>query len=368
MHITCMKPKLVIPTLAVTAACALGAIPAASAATEVQQATSANWSGYVVGGSSAGSSGTQFKSVSASWVQPTAKCTSGSGYSAFWVGLGGAGQTEALEQDGTEADCSANGTASYFAWYELVPSAPVKVNMAVHAGDHISSKVTVDGTNVTMYLSDQTTGATFTKTLQMSDPDTSSAEWIAEAPSSCQQGLSSCTPLPLTDFGTVDFTNASATTTNGHTGTISDSDWSAAAVALSSGASSSGFGGAEFTSQQSAAGATPSNLSSDGASFSVVWSADAGSSSAATSGSGGDGYSSGGYPSGGYYGGSGYGGSGYGGSGYGGYGGGYGYGAGGGYVYPGGGDDGYGGYGYDGGGSGGYGYGGYVYAPRASGY
>jgi hypothetical protein len=353
-----MKPKLVIPTLAAAAACALSAVPAASAATDVQQASSENWSGYVVGGSSSESSGPQFKSASGSWVAPTANCTSGAGYSAFWVGLGGSGQTEALEQDGTEADCSANGTASYFAWYELVPSAPVRVNMAVNPGDHISSTVTVDGTNVTMHLSDQTTGASFTKTLQMSNPDTSSAEWIAEAPSSCQQGLSSCSPLPLTDFGTVTFTNASATTTDGHTGTISDSDWSPAAVSLSSGASTSGFGGAEFTSQQSTAGAAPSSLSSDGSSFSVTWSADGGSSSADTSGSAG-----GGYPSGGYSGGSGDGG--YGGSGgYGGYGGGAGGysgagGYGGGYGYSGGG---YGGYGYDGGGYG------YAYAPGAYGY
>ena len=331
-----MKPTRVIPTLAVTAACALGAVPAASAATDVQQSLSQNWSGYVVGGSSE-SSGTQYKSVSGSWVAPTAKCTSGSGYAAFWVGLGGAGGTEALEQDGTEADCSASGTPSYFAWYELVPSAPVRVNMTVHAGDHISSKVTVSGTNVTVYLANQTTGATFTKTLQMSDPDTSSAEWIAEAPSSCQQGLSSCTPLPLTDFGTVTFTNASATTADGHTGTISDSDWSAADVSLASGASDSGFGATQFTSQDSTAGATPSSLSSDGSSFSVAWSASGGS-SGDTSGSGG--YSSGGYPSSST--------------------GGYGYGSGG-YGYPGGGD----GYSY---GSGGYGYAGGGYGYSVGGY
>jgi Peptidase A4 family len=344
-----MKPKLVIPTFAAAAACALSAVPAASAATDVQQASSENWSGYVVGGSSSEASVTQFKNVSGSWVAPTANCTSGAGYSAFWVGLGGSGQTEALEQDGTEADCSANGTASYFAWYELVPSAPVRMNMAVQPGDHISSTVTVNGTDVTMHLSDQTTGASFTKTVQMSNPDTSSAEWIVEAPSSCQQGLSSCSPLPLTDFGTVTFTNASATTTDGHTGTISDPDWSPAAVSLSSGAASSGFGGAEFTSQQSAAGATPSSLSSDGSSFSVAWSANGGSSSADTSGT------AGGYPSGGYS---------SGGSGYGSYGG------------YGGGDGGYGGYG-GGGGYGGYGYSGYgydgsgysySYAPGAYGY
>ena len=204
-----MKPKRLIPIF-VTAACALGAVPAASAATDVQQATSANWSGYVVGSSSGSQN---FTSVSGSWVQPTAKCgSSDSGsYSAFWVGLGGSGQsqTEALEQDGTEADCAADGTPSYFAWYELVPAAPVKVDLAIHPGDHISSKVTVSGQQVTMYLADETTGQSFTKTLQMPNtPDTSSAEWIAEAPSTCGQSASDCTPLPLTDFGKVQFFNA----------------------------------------------------------------------------------------------------------------------------------------------------------------
>ncbi len=308
------------------------------------QAASENWSGYVAGSSNSGSSDQQFKSVSGSWVQPTAKCTNGQSYSAFWVGLGGSGQTDALEQAGTEVDCSASGTPSYFAWYELVPKAPVRVNMAVHPGDHISSKVTVDGTDVTVALSDQTTGGSFTKTLQMSNPDLSSAEWIAEAPSSCSQGVSSCTPLSLADFGRVDFTNASATTTDGHTGTISDPAWSATAVSLSPGAGSSGLGG-QFVSDSSSAGATPSSLSSDGSSFSVAWSADGGSAadtsgSAGASGSGaGDGYGyGGGSGAGDGYGGSGdgYGGSGYG---YGGSGYGYGYGDGGG-VY----SDGSGGY------------------------
>ena len=84
--------------------------------------------------------------MSGSWVVPTAKCTAAGEptYSAFWVGLGGAGDTEALEQTGTETNCSAQGTASYYAWYELVPKAPVRVDLPVSAGDHISSKVTVE--------------------------------------------------------------------------------------------------------------------------------------------------------------------------------------------------------------------------------
>lgn len=324
-----MKLQLVIPTLAAATACALGVVPAASAATGVQQASSANWAGYVVGG---GNSNLQYKSVSGSWVAPTANCAGGQGYSSFWVGLGGSGNSQSLEQAGTEADCSAGGTPSYFAWYELVPSAPVKLNMAIHPGDTISSKVSVDGTAVTIALSDQTTGDTFNKTLQMSNPDVSSAEWIAEAPSACSSDVSNCTTLPLANFGTVKFTNASATTTDGHTGTISDSQWSAAALSLSPSASSPGFGASQFASQQTSAGATPSGLSSDGSSFSVTWSANAGSATP-TSGSAGSAYPGGGY--GGYPGGG-----------------------------SGGGDGGYGGYGGYGGGDGGYGYpgGGYAYA------
>ncbi|HWD75272.1 MAG TPA: G1 family glutamic endopeptidase [Solirubrobacteraceae bacterium] len=328
-----MKLNCAVPILAATAACVLGVVPAASAATDVQQASSENWAGYVAGGS--GSSNQQFKSVSGSWVAPTATCTSGQGYSAFWVGLGGSGQSNSLEQTGTEADCSASGTPSYFAWYELVPSAPVKVNMSIHPGDHMSGTVTVNGSNVTVSLSDQTTGGSFSKTLQMSNPDVSSAEWVAEAPSSCGQSASNCTPMPLADFGTVQFTNASATTSDGHTGTISDPSWSATAVTLSPSAGNLGFAGYDPTAPSGSAGATPSALSSDGSSFSVTWTADS-SGAIPTSGSAGSGYpgagsgSSGGYGGGGY----GYGGGGYGGGGYPGYGGGYpGGGYGGGYIY-----------------------------------
>jgi peptidase A4-like protein len=326
-----MKPKRLIPIF-VTAACALGAVPAASAATDVQQATSANWSGYAVGSPSGSQN---FSSVSGSWVQPTGKCdeTQGGSYSAFWIGLGGSGQSQnpALEQDGTEVDCSADGSASYFAWYELVPAAPVKVDLAIHPGDKISSKVSVSGQQVTMYLSDQTTGQSVTKTLQMpNQADTSSAEWIAEAPSQCGQGVSDCSPLPLTDFGKVQFFDASATTTDGHTGTISDPAWNAAAVSLSPGSSDDGGFTSQFasTSSSSTAGATPSSLSSDGSSFSVNWSDESSSSTGTAptsvgSGSGyggGDPYGSGGGDPYGYGGGDpyGYSGGGYGDGGYGG--------------------------------------------------
>ncbi len=344
-----MKYRTLLATLTTAAAVTGLSAGSADAATGAAEQVSSNWAGYVVGGSD---SNTQFSNVSGSWVQPTSKCSSGQDDAAFWVGVGGdEGQTSSmgqsglgdgsstsLEQIGTEGNCTGNGT-QYYAWYELVPSAPVQLNLSIHPGDKIKASVGVNGDNVAFSLTDETTGQSFSKTIQASNPDTSSAEWVAEAPSECD-GSGSCTPLPLSDFGTVDFTNATATA-NGHTGTISDSNWTAQPIALgSNGTYDIGYG-----SSQNTAGASPSSLSSDGSSFSVAWQqSGTGGSSSETSGSSG-GYGDGGYGAGGYPGGDGgYGGGGYGPGGYG--------------------DGGYGdgGYGYGQGGYGGYGDGGvYVY-------
>lgn len=303
-----------------------------------QQQDSQNWSGYVVN-SAAGKS---FSSVSGSWVEPSVSSSSSDGYSAFWVGIGGASsQSQALEQVGTAAQ-TVNGQTSYYAWYELVPSSQVQLNMTIHPGDQMSGKVTVNGSNVTISLTDHTTGQSVTKTLQMSNPDTSSAEWIAEAPAA-EQSDGSMQILPLADFGKVTFTQASATA-GGETGSISDPAWTVEQVNLSSAGTQQFLGsGPSFTQAglgdgQSTAGATAGGVSSDGSSFTVSYTAD-GSQNQSSDGST---TSTSGTPSG--------------------------YadpGGDGGYGYPG---YGYGGYGYPGYGYGGYGYGGYGYYGAYGGY
>ncbi len=256
-------------------------------------------------------------SVSGSWVEPSVNSSTSQGYSAFWVGLGGSSnQSQSLEQVGTSAD-TVDGQTQYYAWYELVPAPETQLNLAVHPGDHMTGKVSVSATTVTISLSDQTTGQSVTKQLQMSSPDTSSAEWIAEAPSSVSQGGGDYQTLPLADFGKVTFTNATATS-DGHTGSISDRDWSLQQVQLASSGGGSWAGGGAgiagggngFVSSQSGAGAQASSLSSDGSSFSVAWSAGGGSAAQSTSGGGdpygnGDGYGYGSYGGGGYDGGGG---------------------------------------------------------------
>jgi hypothetical protein len=240
-----------------------GNVGAANAATS--PATSANWAGYAVTGSP---SAKRFTRVFAAWVQPTATCVPGQAtYSAFWVGLGGFNQgSQALEQVGTEADCSATGQPTYSVWYELVPAAPVTINLAIRPGDSFVASVAVSGRNVTVKISNYTLKKGFTKKLTMKTTDVSSAEWIAEAPSACTRN-GNCVPLPLTNFGSVTFVSASATA-GGHTGSISDPAWAATATSLDGavGAGPNPFGVASQT-----AGATPGALSSNGSSFGVTW-------------------------------------------------------------------------------------------------
>jgi hypothetical protein len=234
---------------------------------------SSNWAGYAVSGQSGVVR--HFKHVTGSWVQPAATCTPGSeSYSAYWVGLGGYLQSSRkLEQIGTEADCDVDGATQYYAWYELVPSAPVTLKLAIAAGDSISASVSVKGAYVTVTLDDQTRGTSISKRLHFAAPDTTSAEWIAEAPSACNSA-DSCEPLPLADFGVVNFTNAAVRIADGHTGTITSPYWSAEPVALEEAEQlSNGFGDrGGFFGLRALISAVPTVLEDTGASFAVSWS------------------------------------------------------------------------------------------------
>jgi hypothetical protein len=159
--------------------------------------TSTNWSGYAA-------TGQTFTSVSSSWVQPTVDCSSGdTTYSSFWVGLDGDGSSS-VEQTGTEADCS-GGQASYSSWYEMYPAYPVNYSDTVSPGDSFTATVSTDGSgNFTLTLTDNTAGWTETQNQSSSSASLASAEVIAEAPSD------SSGPLPLSDFGSVDFTGSTA--------------------------------------------------------------------------------------------------------------------------------------------------------------
>jgi hypothetical protein len=186
-----------------------------------------NWAGYV-----ASAANVRFTNVSATWVQPTVSCRSGRPtYMSNWVGLGG-DQTPVLEQIGTEADCGADGQATYSSWYELVPTVSASPDLEVRPGDVISASVTVSGRTVDLRLSNQTLGLVFQRTLTASSVDVSSAEWIVEAPTICATGApASCHRSVLSSFGSTGFSGISATAA-GRRGALVDRRWSATAYSV----------------------------------------------------------------------------------------------------------------------------------------
>jgi hypothetical protein len=160
--------------------------------------TSQNWAGYVA----AGNAGT-FTSVSASWTEPAVTCTATNTFASFWAGLDGDG-TNTVEQTGTEADCD-GGAAAYQGWFEMFPNAPVFYDNPVRPGDAMSASVVANGGGAfTLTLADATQGWTQTTNQTSDAAQLGSAEVIAEAPSN------GTTVLPLSNFGTVNFTGVTA--------------------------------------------------------------------------------------------------------------------------------------------------------------
>jgi hypothetical protein len=183
----------------------------------IAEGTSANWSGYAAqstGGSGVAGSVTD---VQGSWIVPTVtgkKRTTT--YSSCWVGIDGYSDGT-VEQLGTESDWTSRGQQNY-AWFEMYPAGGYKINgFPVVAGDKISAEVAYLGNNVyQLTIVNETHPASFVVPSSYTTTSSglrTSAEWIAEAPSSFG-GV-----LPLANFGTVKFSNCQATL-SGVTGPI----------------------------------------------------------------------------------------------------------------------------------------------------
>ncbi len=169
----------------------------------LSQVQSTNWSGYA-------DTGSNFSSVTGSWTEPRAvSCGFTESLAAFWVGIDGY-NSSSVEQDGTLIECYF-GTAYQFTWWEMYPTNSIQtVGSSLAAGDQITASVVRSGANYTLSVTDSTHPAnSFTTTQSCSSCANTSAEWIAEAPSS------STGVLPLTNFGT--WTESGATVNEGGT-------------------------------------------------------------------------------------------------------------------------------------------------------
>jgi hypothetical protein len=206
------------------------------------QDISQNWAGYTATG------GGSYTSVTGTWAAPQFTPDSPAGADATWIGIGGVTGRD-LIQAGTQQTVSGSGQTEYQSWVETLPQASHPVPLTVKSGDSVTLTISQQPQAADQWLVDfknNTTG----QTLQVTEHYTSSlssAEWIEEAPSGFRGRQA-----PLDNFGTVAFSQASATR-DGQTVDIAQAGGRAISMA---------------TRGQTLA--SPSPLTSDGAGFSVV--------------------------------------------------------------------------------------------------
>ena len=221
----CVAVCAALVALATTASGAVGAASRTAAPTVVhpllsvhapgsslKMSTSNNWSGYNQGYLE---KSTQFTSISAQWTVPTAhQRTAGQAESsATWIGIGGGcldtsctTTDNTLVQAGTEQDVAADGTASYAAWWEVVPVPSVTASITVHAGDLISCSISQSAPEVwSISLQDLTDGQSFAQTVPYAS-DYLTAEWILETPVVVGTGSTGISALP--SLSTTHFSHA----------------------------------------------------------------------------------------------------------------------------------------------------------------
>jgi Peptidase A4 family len=160
------------------------------------QPVSQNWAGYAAtdGG---------YTAVSATWTLPDIAISIAAGTDATWVGIGGV-RSRDLIQAGTDRAVT-NSKTHLEAWIELLPQPSRPVPLELKPGDSIQVSITQQGPeNWLIAFNNVTTGQSYQVTEHYASSLTS-VEWVEEAPS-----VGRGRQLPLDDFGTLQFTAASA--------------------------------------------------------------------------------------------------------------------------------------------------------------
>jgi hypothetical protein len=159
-----------------------------------QWASSSPWGGYVATGSG-------FRSIVGSWVEPAVTCNSRNNLFAPWVGIDGYG-SQTVEQTGAQVSCS-TGRPVYSAWYEMYPASPVYLSGTVAAGDSFTGSVTTTGNgSYKIVLTDNTQGWTYSTTKRL-NAENVSAEAIIESPTQSYPTFSSMNFSGITVNGSV---------------------------------------------------------------------------------------------------------------------------------------------------------------------
>ncbi len=220
-------------------------------------AQSLNWAGYVVTGSPG-----SVTSVQTSFIVPSVSPSHGTTYVALWAGIDGY-NSGTVEQAGILVE-STHNSVIYRAWTEFYPAAPTYASWTPEVKNVITVTVSVSGSDVTATVNDVSTGRTYTQSVSASGYQLNSAEWIVERPST-SAGLTT-----LANFGTAYFGTAHTSSSINNYATVSGV----------SGAIGS-FSTAVAVTMVSSTGGTlayPTPLSTDYASFTVIYASSSGGS------------------------------------------------------------------------------------------
>jgi hypothetical protein len=154
-------------------------------------ATSANWAGEIA-------TGTTYTEVSATWTVPSVVASTSGEATSTWIGIDGADNNDLIQAGTTEQ--VVGGSATYFAWYEILPAVSVPVG-TVDPGDQMSVQIeeVAPGT-WRIDITDATLDQSASGDVAYSGPG-DSVEWIQEDPAIDTQG----DLAPLADFGSVSF-------------------------------------------------------------------------------------------------------------------------------------------------------------------
>ena len=193
--------------------------------------TSKNWAGYTAETDFNSPVSDTVTAVSGSWIVPSVTTPVNSAARTLdcvaWVGIDGF-SNNTVEQVGTESGI-ANGVAYYDAWFEMYPGS-MWTSFDLSPGDSVTASVQYglpsNPNQFQLALTDNTSGRSFTIDQTNSSALRSSAEWIVEAP----KFAGAIEPLPA--FGSVTFTNASATI-GSTTGAIDDPSWQVTEINMS---------------------------------------------------------------------------------------------------------------------------------------
>jgi hypothetical protein len=185
------------------------AAPASAATVPVVAMSTLNWSGYALAGSN-------FTGVTGTFNVPAPpKSASCLQQTAVWVGVDGLGDHDLIQAGVLESGFVVSATQSsvpwagdgvvctghavVYAWWEDLPSRPVRVGLPVKAGDKVSVSIFEMSPGWwALVVHDLTTGQSYFRTQPYSGPQ-ASVEWVVEAPQ--VMGLVT-DPVP---FSTVNF-------------------------------------------------------------------------------------------------------------------------------------------------------------------